>query len=163
MERRLAAIPAADVAGCSRMTSEDDIATLATLQLHQSELPSPTISRHRGRIVKLMGDGILAEFGGVVEAVHCTIEIQREMSVRNRARHDAQHIAFRIGAHVGDVIVDNDDIHGDGVNIAGHGLGRPLPEGATVACAPHARSRRPHLDHRGRSGSRAAPVATLAG
>jgi class 3 adenylate cyclase/pimeloyl-ACP methyl ester carboxylesterase len=127
MERRLAAILAADVAGYSRMMSVDEAATLATLQLHQSELLSPAITRHRGRIVKLMGDGILAEFGSVVEAVRCAIEIQREMAVRNRTTNGAQRMTFRIGAHVGDVIADNDDIYGDGVNIAARleGLAEP--------------------------------------
>ena len=133
MERRLAAILAADVVGYSQMMSVDEVGTLATLQLHQSELLSPAITRHRGRIVKLMGDGILAEFGSVVEAVRCAIEIQRGMAVRNRATHGAQRMAFRIGAHVGDVIADNEDIYGDGVNIAARLEGLAEPCGICIS------------------------------
>jgi class 3 adenylate cyclase len=84
MDRRLAAILAADVAGYSRLMSEDETGTLAALQAHRSEVIMPTIERHRGRIVRLMGDGILAEFGSVVEAVACATEVQHQMEVRNR-------------------------------------------------------------------------------
>ncbi len=118
MERRLAAILAADVAGYSRLMSLDESGTLASLQAHRSELIVPAIARHRGRIVKLMGDGILAEFGSVVEAVECAAEIQREMAARNAGVADDRRLGFRIGVHLGDVIVEGDDIYGDGVNIA---------------------------------------------
>jgi class 3 adenylate cyclase len=84
MDRRLAAILAADVAGYSRLMSEDETGTLAAFQAHRSEVIMPTIERHRGRIVRLMGDGILAEFGSVVEAVACATEVQHQMEVRNR-------------------------------------------------------------------------------
>jgi class 3 adenylate cyclase/pimeloyl-ACP methyl ester carboxylesterase len=118
MARRLAAILAADVAGYSRLMSADEAGTLAALQAHRSELIAPTIERHRGRIVKLMGDGILAEFDSVVEAVSCAAEIQREMGLRNRAAPEDRRMLLRMGVHLGDIIVDGDDIYGDGVNIA---------------------------------------------
>jgi len=117
VERRLAAILAADVFGYSRMMSEDEVGTLAALQRCRSELVDPAIARHHGRIVKLMGDGALAEFASVVEAVDCAAEIQREMAARN-AGANKRPMIFRIGVHLGDVIVEGDDIYGDGVNIA---------------------------------------------
>jgi class 3 adenylate cyclase/pimeloyl-ACP methyl ester carboxylesterase len=118
VERRLVAILVADVSGYSRLMSADEAGTLATFQAHRSELIAPAIERHCGRIVKVMGDGILAEFGSVVEAVECATEIQREMEVRNRGAPDDRRILLRIGVHLGDIIIDGDDIYGDGVNIA---------------------------------------------
>ena len=118
MARRLAAILAADVAGYSRLMSVDEAGTLAALQAHRSELIAPRIQRHGGRIVKLIGDGILVEFNSVVEAVECAAEIQREMQVRNRGLADDRRMLLRMGVHLGDVIIDGDDINGDGVNIA---------------------------------------------
>src|SRR6266702_3891111 len=98
--------------------SFDESGTLASLQAHRSELIVPAIARHHGRVVKLMGDGILAAFGSVVEAVECAAEIQREMAARNAGVSDDRRLGFRIGVHLGDVIVEGDDIYGDGVNIA---------------------------------------------
>ncbi len=118
MERRLAAILATDVAGYSRLMSLDESGTLAGLQAHRSELIVPAIAGHHGRIVKLMGDGILAEFGSVVDAVECAAEIQREMAARNAGVPADHRMGFRIGVHLGDVIVEDGDIYGDGVNIA---------------------------------------------
>src|SRR5580658_8302899 len=118
MERRLAAILAADVAGYSRMMAANESATLAGLQRHRAEVLTPAIARHHGRVVKLMGDGLLAEFSSVVEAVDCAVGVQREMARRNDGLADDQRIAFRIGVHIGDVVVEGDDIHGDGVNVA---------------------------------------------
>jgi class 3 adenylate cyclase/pimeloyl-ACP methyl ester carboxylesterase len=118
MARRLAAILAADVAGYSRLMGADEAGTLAALQSHQSEVLSPSIAGHNGRIVKLMGDGVLAEFDSVVEAVACAAEIQRGMTARNLDRPDASRMQLRIGVHLGDIIADGDDIYGDGVNIA---------------------------------------------
>jgi class 3 adenylate cyclase/pimeloyl-ACP methyl ester carboxylesterase len=118
VERRLAAILAADVAGYSRLMSEDEAGTLAAWQRCHSELIDPGIARHRGRIVKLMGDGLLAEFSSVVEAVDCAAEIQREMAARNANAASDRPLILRIGVHLGDVIVEGHDIHGDGVNIA---------------------------------------------
>ncbi|MFL6823830.1 MAG: alpha/beta fold hydrolase [Xanthobacteraceae bacterium] len=118
MARRLAAILAADVAGYSRLMSADEAGTLAALQAHRSELIAPTVERHGGRIVKLIGDGVLVEFNSVVEAVECAAEIQREMEVRNRGLADDRRMLLRMGVHLGDIIIDGDDIYGDGVNIA---------------------------------------------
>jgi class 3 adenylate cyclase/pimeloyl-ACP methyl ester carboxylesterase len=118
MERRLAAIWAADVVGYSRMMGEDEPATLAAVQSLHSELIDPAVSRHHGRIVKRMGDGVLAEFGSVLEAVQSAIEVQRELASRRRPDQKALDMALRIGVHLGDVITDNDDIYGDSVNIA---------------------------------------------
>jgi class 3 adenylate cyclase/pimeloyl-ACP methyl ester carboxylesterase len=118
MQRRLAAILAADVAGYSRLMSEDEAGTLAALQAHRSAVVDPAIGRHGGRIVKLMGDGILAEFASVVEAVACAAELQREMASRNQGIPDHRRMLFRIGVHLGDIIVDGDDLYGDGVNVA---------------------------------------------
>ncbi len=119
MERRLAAILAADVAGYSRLMSLDESGTLARLQAHRSELIAPAIAGHHGRVVKLMGDGILAEFGSVVDAVECAAEIQREMAARNAEVGDDRRMGFRIGVHLGDVIVEGEDFYGDGVNTPG--------------------------------------------
>ena len=118
MERRLAAILAADAVGYSRLMREDEPGALILLQKHRSEVIDPAIAKHRGRIVKLMGDGLLAEFSSAVEGVSCAAEIQRAMSARNAGTPGARQMAFRIGVHVGDIIVEEDDIFGDGVNIA---------------------------------------------
>lgn len=118
MERRLAAILAADVAAYSRLMGDDEAGTLAALRAHHAELFAPTVAQHRGRIVKLMGDGVLAEFGSVVEAVECAAEIQRGMAKRNEWLSAERRMMFRIGVHLGDIIVEADDIYGDGVNIA---------------------------------------------
>jgi adenylate cyclase len=118
MERRLAAILVADVVGYSRLMGEDEAETLATLKAHRKELIDPTVAKHNGRIVKLMGDGMLVEFASVVDALHCAVEIQRKMIDRNAPAPEDRRIEFRIGINVGDVMVDGDDIYGDGVNIA---------------------------------------------
>jgi class 3 adenylate cyclase/pimeloyl-ACP methyl ester carboxylesterase len=133
MERRLTAILAADVAGYSRLMSEDEPGTLTALQAHHSELIAPAVAKHRGRIVKLMGDGILVEFGSVVEAVGCAAEIQHEMAKRNFALPDDRKMLFRIGVHLGDVIVEGDDIYGDGVNIASRLEGLAEPGGVCIS------------------------------
>src|SRR6266699_5866232 len=98
--------------------SFDESGTLASLQAHRSELIVPAIARHRGRFVELMCDRILAEFGSVLGAAECAAEIQREMAARNAGVADERRLGFRIGVHLGDVIVEGDDIYGDGVNIA---------------------------------------------
>ncbi len=118
MERRLAAILAADVVGFSRLMERDETGTLAALKAHRGELIDPEIAAHHGRIVKLMGDGTLAEFASVVDAVECAIAIQRGMAARNAEVAEARGIALRIGVHLGDVIVEGEDIYGDGVNVA---------------------------------------------
>jgi adenylate cyclase len=118
MERRLSAILAADVVGYSRLMGANEVGTLTSLKCHRSELIDPTIAEHHGRIVKLTGDGMLIEFPSVVNAVECATEIQREMPVRNASIAEDRRIEFRIGINLGDVIVDDDDIFGDGVNVA---------------------------------------------
>ena len=118
MPRQLAAILAADFAGYSQLMSADEAGTLAALRAHQSDLIAPAIAEHRGRIVKWMGDGILAEFGSIVEAVECAAAIQQAMAIRSRDIAETRKMLLRVGVHLGDVIVDGDDIYGDGVNIA---------------------------------------------
>ncbi|HEU4498675.1 MAG TPA: tetratricopeptide repeat protein, partial [Sphingomicrobium sp.] len=109
---------AADVVGYSRLMGANEVGTLQSLQNHQDELVNPEIDRHGGRIVKLTGDGLLAEFPSVVNAVDCAAEVQREMRRRNLDVAEDRRIEFRIGVNLGDVIVDDDDIYGDGVNVA---------------------------------------------
>jgi adenylate cyclase len=116
--RRLVAILAADVAGYSRLMGADEEGTLERLKAHRRLLIDPKIKEHRGRIVKTTGDGVLVEFPSVVDAVRCAVEIQRAMVDRNANVPENKRITFRIGINLGDVIVDGDDIYGDGVNIA---------------------------------------------
>jgi adenylate cyclase len=118
MERRLAAIFAADVAGYSRLIGADEEGTLARLQAHWRELIEPKIAEHQGRVVKTTGDGVLAEFASPVKAVRCAIDVQHGMSDRNASVPHGQRIEFRIGINLGDVIVEDGDIFGDGVNVA---------------------------------------------
>jgi adenylate cyclase len=118
VERRLAAILAADVAGYSRLMGIDEEGTLTALKAHRRELIDPKIAEHRGRIVKTTGDGALVEFASAVDAVRCALEIQRAMAERNAAIPEERRIEFRIGINVGDIIIDEGDIYGDGVNIA---------------------------------------------
>ena len=116
--RKLTAILAADVAGYSRLMGADEEGTLNRLKTHRRELIDPKIAEHRGRIVKTTGDGMLVEFASVVDAVKCAVEIQRAMRERETELLADQLIQFRIGVNTGDVIIDGDDIHGDGVNVA---------------------------------------------
>ena len=118
VSRRLAAIFAADVAGYSRLMGADEEGTLERLKAHRRELIDPKIAEHRGRIVKTTGDGLLVEFASVVDAVRCAAEIQRAMVDRNAEIPEDKRIDFRIGVNLGDIIVEGDDIYGDGVNIA---------------------------------------------
>jgi adenylate cyclase len=117
-QRRLAAIVSADVAGYSRLMGRDDSGTLAALKAHRQELIDPKIAEYGGRIVKTSGDGLLLEFPSVVEAVRCAVDVQRGMAERNASVVPDQRIEFRIGVNVGDIIIDGDDIFGDGVNVA---------------------------------------------
>ena len=116
--RRLAAILAADVAGYSRLMGADEEGTHERLQAHLRELIEPKIAEHRGRIVKNTGDGFLAEFASVVDAVRCAIEKQRGMTERNAGASPENRIEFRVGINLGDVIAEEHDIFGDGVNVA---------------------------------------------
>jgi adenylate cyclase len=118
VERRLAAILAADVAGYSRLVGADEQGTLARWRAHWDELIEPVIREHDGRVVRITGDGILAEFASVVNAVRCAVAFQRGMAERNADIAPDQRIAFRIGLNVGDVIIDRGDMWGEGVNVA---------------------------------------------
>ena len=117
MERRLTAILAADVVGYSRLMTIDETGTLAALKSLRKNLVNPKISEHNGRIFKLTGDGMLIEFPSVVSAVACAVDIQSAMRTRN-ATEPAARIEFRIGVNLGDIIVEEGDIFGDGVNVA---------------------------------------------
>ena len=118
MERRLAAILAADVVGYTRLMGEDEAGTLQRLTELRQEFLEPLIADHRGRVVKLMGDGLLVEFASVVNAVTCAVAWQDGVAEREAATGGDKRLKFRIGVNLGDVIVEGDDIHGDGVNIA---------------------------------------------
>jgi adenylate cyclase len=127
--RRLTAILAADVAAYSRLMGVDEEGTHERLQAHLGELVNPKIAEHRGRIVKNTGDGFLAEFQSVVGAVKCAVEVQRGMAERNAAATPEKPIEFRIGINLGDVIAEEHDIFGDGVNVAARleALADPVP------------------------------------
>ena len=114
VERRLAAIMSADVAGYSRMMNEDEAGTLANLKAHRAECIDPEIASHGGRIVKLMGDGALVEFSSVVDAVECAVAVQQGMAKRNTDVPENACVAFRIGINLGDIIIEGEDIYGDG-------------------------------------------------
>ena len=117
-ERRLAAVLAADVAGYSRLMGADEEGTHARLRTHLRDLIEPKIAEHRGRVVKNTGDGFLAEFASVVDAVRCAVEIQRGMAEREPEVSEERHIRYRIGINSGDVIAEEHDIFGEGVNVA---------------------------------------------
>src|SRR5205807_7499640 len=131
--RRLAAILAADVAGYSRLMGADEEGTLERLKGHRREFVDPKVKEHRGRIVKTTGDGMLVEFPSVVDAVRCAVEVQRGMVDRNAEVPEDKRITFRIGVNLGDVIIDGDDIYGDGVNIAARLETLAKPGGICVA------------------------------
>jgi adenylate cyclase len=131
LQRRLAAILSADVVGYSRLMGIDEVGTLSRLNALRRELIDPTIAAHSGRIVKLMGDGALVEFASAVDAVTCAIEIQRQL--QERAGDEADPIQFRIGINVGDIIIEGDDILGDGVNIAARIEGIAEPGGISIS------------------------------
>jgi adenylate cyclase len=118
VERKLAAILAADVVGYSRLTGADEEGTIGRVQVQRREIMDPAIAAHRGRIVKTTGDGILIEFASVVDAVRCAVAVQQETTSRNDDQPQEKRIAYRIGIHVGDVVVDGDDLLGDAVNVA---------------------------------------------
>jgi TolB-like protein/Tfp pilus assembly protein PilF len=133
MERRLAAILAADVAGYSRLMGTDEEGTHEDLKAHCHELVEPKIQQHRGRIIKNTGDGFLAEFTSVLDAVRCATEIQQGMTIRNAEMSDERRIDFRIGVHQGDIITDSGDIFGDGVNVAARLEGIADPGGICIS------------------------------
>ena len=133
--RRLAAILAAGVVGYSRLMGEDEAGTLERLKALRAEVIDPKITEHRGRIVKTTGDGLLVEFGSVVDALRCAVEVQREMVGRSTPVPLDNRIEFRIGINVGDIVVEDGDIFGDGVNVAARleGLAEPGGSGSLLA------------------------------
>ncbi len=133
LQRRLAAILSADVVGYSRLMGLDEAGTLSRLNALRRELIDPTIAAHAGRIVKLMGDGALVEFASAVDAVTCAIEIQRQLRERDAGGCEANPIQFRIGINVGDIIIEGEDILGDGVNIAARIEGIAEPGGISIS------------------------------
>jgi adenylate cyclase len=133
LERRLSAIYAADVAGYSRLMGADEEGTLAALNAHRREFLEPKIAEHRGRIVKRTGDGVLIEFASAVDAVRCAIEAQRGMAERNESTPPDKRIELRVGIHVGDIIIEDDDIFGDDVNIAARLEGIAQPGGICIS------------------------------
>jgi TolB-like protein/class 3 adenylate cyclase len=137
VERRLTAILAADVACYSRLISADEEGTLAQLKAFRKTLVDPTIVKHRGRIVKTTGDGMLVEFASAVDAARCAVEVQRGMADENTEIPQAKRIEFRIGIHLGDIIIDDDDIFGDGVNIAARLESIAVPGGISISRAVH--------------------------
>jgi adenylate cyclase len=133
VERRLAAIMAADVAGYSRLMGINEEGTLAALKVCRRELIDPKITEHRGRIVKTTGDGALVEFASAVDATRCAMEIQHAMAERNAVVPEDRRVEFRIGINVGDIIIDEGDIYGDGVNIAARIEGVAKPGGISIS------------------------------
>ena len=133
LQRRSAAILAADVVGYSRLMAADEGGTLAALTTCRRELIDPMIAKHGGRIVKLMGDGALVEFASVVDAVECAVAIQRAMREINADGSEDRSMVFRIGINLGDVIIEGDDIYGDGVNLAARLEGIADPGGIAIS------------------------------
>jgi adenylate cyclase len=133
VERRLAAVLAADVAGYSRLMGADEEGTLGRLKAVRKALVDPTIAKHRGRIVKTTGDGMPVEFASAVDAVRSAVEVQRSMADQNASVPQDKRIEFRIGIHVGDIIFDENDIFGDGVNIAARLEGIAEPGGVCIS------------------------------
>lgn len=143
MERRLTAILTADVVGYSRLMGLDEAGTLAAFSALKTELIDPAIARHDGRTVKLTGDGMLVEFASVVSAVACAVEIQRQLQERNEKLAADRRLEFRMGLNIGDVIVEGEDIFGDGVNLAARLEGIAPPGGIAIS-----RSAREHVGNR---------------
>src|SRR5271165_3763013 len=133
VERRLAAILAADIAGYSRLIGADEEGTLARLRAHRRELIDLKIAEHRGRLVKTTGDGLLVEFASIVDALRCATEVQAAMTERNAAVPADSRIEFRVGINVGDIVVEDGDIFGDGVNVAARLEGLADPGGICVS------------------------------
>ena len=118
VQRRLAAILAADVVGYSQLMQLDETGTLATLKARRRDILQPLLTKHHGRIVKLMGDGALVEFASAVEAVECAVELQRTMASANAGLPEDRQIVLRVGINLGDVVVEGGDLYGDGFNVA---------------------------------------------
>src|SRR4029453_15110252 len=133
VERRLAAILAADVVGYSRLMEIDEAGTLAVLKARRKEVLGPWGAEHQGRIVKLMGDGVFVEFASAVNAVTCAVALQKQMASANVGLPDDRHIVLRIGINLGDMMVEGTDLYGDGVNIATRLEGVAEPGGILIS------------------------------
>ena len=134
-QRRLAAVLAADVAGFSRLMGADEEDTVRSLKAHRQAVFDPQVAAHRGRIVKTTGDGLLIEFGSVVYAIDCACAVQTAIAHRNDDVPADRRLVFRVGINLGDVIIDGDDIYGDGVNVAARLEGLAEPDGICVSAA----------------------------
>src|SRR6266581_3435600 len=145
-QRRLAAILAADVVGYSRLMQLDEAGTLVALKSRRSEILQPTVSKHHGRIVKLMGDGVLIEFASAVDAVECAVQLQEAMEAANADLREDRRIVLRIGINLGDVMVEGSDLYGDGVNIAARLESLSEPGGLCISASvyEHVNSKLPH-------------------
>ena len=137
IQRRLAAILAADVVGYSRLMERDEASTLAALKAQRSEILEPLVARHQGRIFKLTGDGIFVEFGSAVNAVECAVELQRALAPADGEASTPARMIMRIGVNLGDVVVDGDDLYGDGVNVAARIEGLAEPGGIAISDSVH--------------------------
>src|SRR5436190_20595831 len=147
--RRLTTILAADVVGYSRLMGGDEAGTLSLLRQRRSEVIEPLLAKYDGRLVKLMGDGVLAEFASVVHAVQCAIEMQQAMEARNAALPEARQMRLRIGINLGDVIIEGEDLYGDGVNLAARLEGLAEPGGVCISdtAYQHVRQKLPFVYH----------------
>ena len=137
VQRRLAAILAADVVGFSRLMEQDETGTLAALKARRRDVVSPLIGKHQGRLVKVMGDGVLVEFASAVSAVQCAIDLQRDTAAANEKLPEDKRIVMRVGINLGDVIVEGSDLYGDGVNIAARLEALAEPGGICISAKVH--------------------------
>src|ERR1044071_3915049 len=137
VQRRLAAVLAADVVGYSRLMGQDGAGTLAALMARRKNVLEPVVARHRGRIFKVMGDGVFVEFGSAVNAVQCAVELQQGMAAANSGLPEDRHIVLRIGVNLGDVMIEGSDLYGDGVNIAARLETIAEPGGILVSSTAH--------------------------
>ncbi len=137
MERRLAAILLTDIVGYSRLMGLDEEGTIARQRVHREEVIDPKIFEHGGRIVKTTGDGLLVEFPSVVDAVRCAVEMQEAFAERDTDVPEERRIQYRIGINLGDIVIDGEDILGDGVNVAARLEGLAKPGGVCISGTVH--------------------------
>ena len=133
VQRRLAAILAADVVGYTHLMEQDEAGTHAALKNRRKEVLEPVVARHQGRIFKLTGDGALVEFSSAINAVQCAVELQQQMAAANAALPEGRHIVLRIGVNLGDVMVEGSDLYGDGIIVATRLEGIAEPGGVLVS------------------------------
>src|SRR5262245_31108972 len=132
-QRRLAAILAADVVGYSRLMEADEADTMAALKMRRKQVLEPLVARHKGRVFKVAGDGVMVEFASAVNAVQCAVDLQQGMAAANDGQPDDRHIVLRIGVNLGDVMVEGSDLYGDGVNVAARLEALAEPGGVLVS------------------------------